>query len=185
MIQQLSALTLMMQEFSVHVSQSQPNLKKVIMEVLHIHLKVFIHHALCWVYVVHLFQQCFFISDPPTFHRHPQNISIDSGYPSAFKCSASGFPRPSINWYTRNGSEILPLPSTVNEITMNFTGAEDVTSQLIVIITVLADSADYICVASNPVGSSTSDSAFLTVIGMLISFTVSSFVLFCLLYFSL
>lgn len=133
------------------------------------HSRVFTWHAIqVGVYICGT--PCFviFISDPPTVHQHPQNVSTDSGYPSTFTCSASGFPRPSITWYTQNGSEIHPLPENLNEVTVNFTGAEGITSRLVVVITVFADSGDYVCVASNPVGSSTSDPALLEVIGMLI-----------------
>lgn len=105
------------------------------------------------------------VSDSPVIHQHPKNQSTDSGYPSVFTCSAKGFPRPSINWYTQNGSEVFPLQGTMNEISVNFTGTEDVTSQLTVPITVRADSTDYVCIASNAVGSSSSNPAYLTVVG--------------------
>jgi glucose/arabinose dehydrogenase len=83
----------------------------------------------------------------PTITQSPTNVTVSAGQPATFTCSATGNPTPSFRWQ-RNGSTISG--ATSNTYRISSASAAD-------------NGATFRCVASNVMGSATSNAATLTV----------------------
>lgn len=88
---------------------------------------------------------------PPGISTEPTNLAVINGSSASFTVAATGVPAPTYQW-EKNGAPIL---STVNQTATNATFTIASTSP--------TDTASYLCVVSNPAGTTNTVSVTLTV----------------------
>jgi hypothetical protein len=104
-------------------------------------------------------------SGKPAFTTHPASQVVYVGSPATFTATASGTPTPSLRWLKGTNGVYVGVTDGGN-----ISGAQ--TDTLSVNPAQFADAADYVCVAKNTSGSTTSTVARLTVISTLLDVTV-------------
>ena len=77
----------------------------------------------------------------------PREQTVTQTMGAIFTCSATGRPRPTIQWYREiSGSRTLLPDGQSNEI---MSGTREISSILTIDLTSPSDAAEYVCVASN------------------------------------
>jgi hypothetical protein len=104
-------------------------------------------------------------SGKPSFSLHPANQVVYNGSPAAISVTASGTPQPTVFWMKGTNGVYVRLTDGGN-----ISGA--LAESLSLNPAQFADAADYVCVAQNTSGSTTSSVGRLTVITTLTDVTV-------------
>ena len=114
---------------------------------------------------------------PPSFQLHavpatvtvpPMDTTVVSPNPAVFACVANGVSTPVITWWRQESSNSLTqLSSDGINVTISNETLDSRTSQsnLTILQSQPVDAAEYVCMATNEIGSNTA-SAVLTVYGM-------------------
>ena len=102
----------------------------------------------------------------------PQNITVNESDPVIFICSVRGVPLPSITWTLPDGRVVAAVdgqseesPRIYAETLVSTETPYEATTTLYIGPTVREDTGEYTCTAMNPVSTSSSATAILTVQG--------------------
>ena len=94
--------------------------------------------------------------------QHPMNVSANRGAAIILNCTATGLPIPTITWYKQLGNgTVLSVAGNVTSVI----GSVSKTSQLLLSSVVAANAGKYVCSAMGFGITSTSNPAYLSVIG--------------------
>jgi len=105
---------------------------------------------------------------PATVTVPPMDTTVVSPNPAVFTCEADGVGTPVITWWRRESSNSLTQLSSdgINVTISNETlDSRTVQSNLTILQPLPVDAAEYVCKATNEIGTNTA-SAVLTVYGM-------------------
>ncbi len=101
----------------------------------------------------HVGSPFFHLLVPPIIISPPINQTILYKDNATFSCSATGTPTPNITWWRREKVEgDLPTPVIGERITVELSGAEEITSLLKVVESEVKDAGEYVCIVENPAG---------------------------------
>ena len=111
-------------------------------------------------------------SEPATITVPPQNTTVNESDPVMFTCGVRGVPLPSITWSLPDGQTVVAVdgqseepPRIYAETFVSVESPYEATSTLFIGPTVRGDTDEYACTAMNPVSTSSSATAVLTVQG--------------------
>ncbi|OXB72514.1 UNVERIFIED_CONTAM: hypothetical protein H355_016383 [Colinus virginianus] len=100
------------------------------------------------------------VGSPPVFTQEPSDESVDIGSNITLPCYVQGYPEPKVKWRRLNGASLFSGSLAVSSISQLRTGALSINNLWV------SDEGTYVCEAENQFGRIQSQTATITVTGL-------------------